>query len=190
MNPDPVPGNPPPPPPPGNVRRRNDPPPNEDSSLYDRCFDGYKCRDQLVPQEFFWVSQLFGLFLGGVVAVVGFLASFKWPAFFLVLFIGVVGFVMIWAFLCDMRANFRCKAALRWVMREIEDGLIRDDVCGDYYWRIIRNRDWIVRERNEIARQQNEPAPAVTDWFIRATWGYLVIWVILIGIVLVGLWIR
>lgn len=174
-----------PPEPPGNARRRTAPPPNEESSLYDRCFDGYKYRDQLVPQEFFWVSQLFGLFLTLGAGVVGFLESDKWLAISLVSFIGVVGFIVIWAFLGDMRANFQCKAALRWVMREMEEDQVGDDVRAHYYWQIIRERDRIVRERNErIPRRER---PAVADWFLWATWGYLGTWIILVGIALVRL---
>lgn len=150
-------------------------PPTE-SKLYEQCLNGYNYRDQLVAQEFFWMSQLFVVFLTGVGAVVALLGSVKPLTFALVLLLGVAGFFMIRAFLRDLRANFMCKAALRWVMRDLEDGKGAGDRS---YWQIINAREQIVLER--------EAQPAVTRWFILAGYVYLFTWSILSGIVLIGL---
>ena len=174
-------------------------------ALRAECADGYKYRDQLIPQQFAWLTQAFFLLLT-VMTAAGVLAKER-PvlATGLVLLLGIAGFCALFAYVLDLQANSSCKAALRYAMIKLDD-LYHESGNRLTYWDIIRFR-WRYRLERWYAPpppvQVGEPDPgqlppaaqhrvdrSATPWFVSAAYLYLVVWVLLtVALVIFGVWL-
>ena len=114
------------------------PPPSQpavppDPTLYGQFLNGYQYRDQLIPQEFWYMTFCFSILLP--IMGVASQTSNRILAFVLVLLIGLAGLVALLAYLLDIMANATCKGYLRGTMVEMERHLPHH--C---YWQVIAAR--------------------------------------------------
>lgn len=204
----------PPPNPDGQPPRQ--PGPTSPNELYRHCWNGYQYRDQLIPQEFWFMSQVF-MFLLPVMAAaravnMGDERINDWGTRILAATIGFAGFIALCAYIHDLRANASCKRVLRSRMVDMEVvdlGQLPSEQpvppsgqhnnCG--YFLVIRDRIRTFFDRIPLCnipwwllnwlwfRGRNEGGAndySATRLFLFAAHVYVVVWLIAAIMIVVG----
>jgi hypothetical protein len=147
---------------------------------YDLTLEGYKYRDQLIPQEFFHMVQVFSALL---LLMTASRALGGGLGIFLSAFLAIVGITALGGFLLDLEANISCKRVLRKRAAEIEES------CpGLKYWQTINSRAPYFHEKNfrripDWMRRWFGLGPSASDGFLFAARFLFYLWFVLSAVI-------
>jgi hypothetical protein len=147
---------------------------------YQTIQDGYKSRDQLVPQEFAYMLQVFFIFITLMTAAKAFLNFDRSFAVIVFLLLGLVGFIALSAFLIDLQANTSSKRALRQRGAEIEDLLGATNL---QHWKTIAERQMHFEENLFKGPSRGKLEASAASAFVWSARLVVLVWVILVIVI-------
>jgi hypothetical protein len=151
---------------------------------YEQCNEGYNNRDTLTQDGFVKIVQNFNIFIVIVLLSFSSISTIKleppFHAGFLIL-VGLAGFIALFSQTVELASNITCKIALRSRASEVEEKLASTMESNDVQlWHRIFNRHRNIVEKVLKRSEKSEREEAETNWFLAASWLFMVIWVLTI----------